>query len=374
MERGYGKKTGNSLMIKILDRYIIKKYLSTFFFMLGVVMLLAMVFDISERLGDFIQKEAPIKGIFLEYYLNFLLYYGNLFSPLIVFLSVIWFTAKMAQNSEIIPMINSGRNFLRLLRPYMIGATILMLISLVMNHFVLPQANRVRLQFEEDYYRSVRRVSNYYAQFPGKKTVYFDSYRSDINRVLGLVVEQRDENNRVISIVRAREAINADSTFNWELQDYFIRYIGHPHDRIVVGPPRETMDTVLPFQLAEMAQRQSIVQTMGYNEIRDFIEYEREKGNPDIPFFEIEFYQRTSFPFATYVLTLIGMAVSSRKSRGGVGVNIAIGLALAFLYIFAMKVTTVASVNVGFPTWMAVWVPNLIFAVLGIWLYRLAPK
>lgn len=337
-------------------------------------MLLAMVFDISERLGDFIQKEAPIKGIFLEYYLNFLLYYGNLFSPLIVFLSVIWFTAKMAQNSEIIPMINSGRNFSRILRPYMMGATILMLISLAMNHFVLPKANHVRLQFEEDYYRSVRRVANYYAQFPGKKTVYFDSYRSDINRVLGLVVEQRDENNKVISILRAREAINQDSTNNWELQDYFIRHIRYPHDKIVVGPPRETMDTVLPFQLAEMAQRQSIVQTMGYSEIRDFIAYEKEKGNPDIPFFEIEFYQRTSFPFATYVLTLIGMAVSSRKSRGGVGMNIAIGLALAFLYIFAMKVATVASVNIGFPSWMAVWVPNMIFAVLGIWLYKVAPK
>jgi lipopolysaccharide export system permease protein len=361
-------------MLKILDRYIIKKYLSTFFFMLGVVMLLAMVFDVSERLGDFIQKEAPLKAILVDYYLNFLIYYGNLFSPLIVFLSVIWFTAKMAQNTEIIPMINSGRNFMRILRPYMIGATILMMISLLMNHFVLPESNRTRLQFEEDYYRNVRRVSNYYAQFPDKKTVYFDSYRSDLNRVLGLVVEQRDENNRMVSLLRAREARNNDTTGRWELQDYFLRYIGHPHDSIVVGAPRAIMDTAFPFQLKEMAQRQTIIQTMGFSEIKDFIAYEKEKGNPDIPFFEIELYQRTSFPFATYVLTLIGMAVSSRKSRGGIGVNIAIGLALAFLYIFAMKVTTVASVNVGFPTYLAVWVPNMIFAVLGIWLYKIAPK
>lgn len=205
--------------------------------MLGVVMLLAMVFDISERLGDFIQKEAPLSAIFFDYYLNFVIYFGNLFSPLIVFISVIWFTAKLAQNTEIIPMINSGRNFLRLMRPYMIGATILMLISLVMNHFVLPESNRVRLQFEEDYYRNVRRVSNYYAQFPDNKTVYFDSYRSDLQRVLGLVVEQRDDNNRLVSIVKAREARNIDSTFNWEIQDYFIRFIGTPHDSIVVGKP-----------------------------------------------------------------------------------------------------------------------------------------
>lgn len=342
--------------------------------MLGVVMLLAMVFDISERLGDFIQKEAPLSAIFFDYYLNFVIYFGNLFSPLIVFISVIWFTAKLAQNTEIIPMINSGRNFLRLMRPYMIGATILMLISLVMNHFVLPESNRVRLQFEEDYYRNVRRVSNYYAQFPDNKTVYFDSYRSDLQRVLGLVVEQRDDNNRLVSIVKAREARNIDSTFNWEIQDYFIRFIGTPHDSIVVGKPRETMDTVFPFQLNEMAQRHTVVQTMGFYEIQDFIEYEKEKGNPNIAFFEIEFYQRTSLPFATYVLTLIGMVLASRKTRGGVGVNLAIGIALAVLYIFAMKVTTVASVNVGFPTYLAVWLPNIIFAAIGLYIYRFTPK
>ena len=342
--------------------------------MLGVVMLLAMVFDISERLGDFIQKEAPLRAIFFDYYLNFVIYFGNLFSPLIVFISVIWFTAKLAQNSEIIPMINSGRNFLRLMRPYMIGATILMFISLVMNHFVLPESNRVRLQFEEEYYRNVRQVSNYYAQFPDNKTVYFDSYRSDLQRVLGLVIEQRDENNKLASLLKAREALNIDSTFQWEIQDYFIRFIGSPHDSIVVGQPRETIDTVFPFELNEMAQRHTVVQTMGYYEIQNFIDYEKEKGNPNITFFEIEFYQRTSFPFATYVLTLIGMVLASRKIRGGVGVNLAIGIALAILYIFAMKVTTVASVNVGFPTYLAVWLPNIIFAFIGLYIYRFTPK
>ena len=342
--------------------------------MLGVVMLLAMVFDISERLGDFIQKEAPLRAIFFDYYLNFVIYFGNLFSPLIVFISVIWFTAKLAQNSEIIPMINSGRNFLRLMRPYMIGATILMFISLVMNHFVLHESNRVRLQFEEEYYRNVRQVSNYYAQFPDNKTVYFDSYRSDLQRVLGLVIEQRDENNKLASLLKAREALNIDSTFQWEIQDYFIRFIGSPHDSIVVGQPRETIDTVFPFELNEMAQRHTVVQTMGYYEIQNFIDYEKENGNPNIAFFEIEFYQRTSFPFATYVLTLIGMVLASRKIRGGVGVNLAIGIALAILYIFAMKVTTVASVNVGFPTYLAVWLPNIIFAFVGLYIYRFTPK
>lgn len=362
-------------MLKILDRYIIKKYLLTFFFMLGVIMILAMVFDLSEKLGDFIDKEASLKSIIFDYYLNFVVYFGNLFSPLIVFVSVIWFTAKMAQNSEIIPMINSGRPFRRILRPYMIGATILMLISLTLNHIVLPISNKSRLNFEESYYRNVRTVSDYFAEFPDNKVVYFDSYRSDKHRATGFVIENRDKNNNLVSVLNADQAINPDSTNNWKLIGYHIRYIGTPNDSLVISPSAgHQLDTIFPFQLSEMSQRQSIVQTMGYYELKDFIKREKARGSSNVAFDEIELYQRTSFPFATYVLTLIGLAVSSRKSRGGIGANIAVGLLLVFIYIFAMKVTSVAAENVGFPALIAVWLPNIIFGVLGVILYRLAPK
>lgn len=361
-------------MLKIIDRYIIKKFLTTFFFMLGVIMILAMVFDLSERLGDFIQREAPIKAIIFDYYLSFVIYFGNLFSPLITFVSVIWFTGKMAQNTEIIPMINSGRPFNRILRPYMIGATILMLISLVMNHFVLPITNQKKLDFEEEYYRNIRSVSNYYAEYPNNQIVYFDSYRSDLARVLGFVIEQRNDDDEIVSLMRAREARNQPGSFSWELTDYFIRHIGHPNDSLVIGEKKAVMDTTLQFELAELTQRESVVMTMGYNKIREFIEFEKKKGSPHIAQYEIELYQRTSFPFANYVLTLIGMAIASRKTRGGIGANIAAGLGLAFVYIFAMKVTSVAAENVGFPSYIAVWIPNIIFGCLGIIIYRMAPK
>lgn len=338
-------------------------------------MILAMVFDLSERLGDFIERQAPISAIIFSYYLNFIIYFGNLFSPLIVFVSVIWFTAKMAQNTEIIPMLNSGRPFSRILRPYMIGATILMLISLVFNHVVLPESNKVRLQFEEDYYRNVRTVSNYFAEYPGNKIVYFDSYRADKDRAIGFVMENRDKDNNLLSIMKADQAINPDSTDQWRLIDYHIRYIGNPHDELAFPDQMGgELDTILPLKLSEMAHRQTVSQTMRFKELKDFIQSEKEKGTGDIAFYEIELYQRTSFPFATYVLTLIGMAVSSKKSRGGIGVNIAIGLFLAFFYIFAMKVTSVAAENVGFPAVVAVWIPNFIFAIIGIVLYRMAPK
>lgn len=362
-------------MLKILDRYIIKKYLITFFFMLGVIMLLAMVFDLAERLSEFIEKGAPLKTIIFDYYLNFIIYFGNLFSPLIVFVSVIWFTAKLAQNTEIIPMLNSGRPFTRVLRPYMIGATILMLISLALNHLVLPHANKTRLAFEEDYYRNSLSINNYFAEFSGNQIVYFDTYRAERNRATGFVIENRNEKNELISILKAEEAFNKDSTNQWTFVDYHIRYINNPHDKLTIAESwNDSLDTILPFNLAKMAIRETIAQTMEYDELKEFIEEEKEKGSAEIPFYEIELYQRTSFPFATYVLTLIGLSVSSRKSRGGIGANIAVGLLLAFTYIFAMKVATVAAENVGFPSLIAVWIPNMIFAVLGIFLYKMAPK
>lgn len=362
-------------MFKILDRYIIKKFLVTFFFMLGIIMLFAIVFDISAKLSDFIERDASLYGILVDYYLNFAIFYGNMFSPLIVFVSVIWFTSKMAQNTEIIPMLNSGRPFHRILRPYMIGATILTFISLMFNHLVLPYANKTRLQFEESYYRNVRTVNDYFADFPGNKIVYFDSYRSDRNRVLGFVMENRNDKHQLVSLLEARKAVNPDSTNNWKLYDYHIRYIGYPNDSIIFPENSGVyLDTIFPFQLNKMAQRNSVVQTMGYNELKAYIKLQKEKGSPNVAMYELELYKRTSFPFATFVLTLIGLAVSSRKSRGGIGANIAVGLFLVFVFIFTMKVTAVAAENVGLPAAFAVWIPNVIFGVIGLVLYRLAPK
>lgn len=357
-------------MLKILDRYIIRKFLSTFFFMMGIIMLLAMIFDLSERLQEFIEKEAPISAIIFEYYLNFIIYYGNLFSALIVFITVIWFTAKLAQNSEIIPMINSGRPFHRILRPYMIAATLLTVLSLALNHFALPLANKKRLDFEEKYYRVRLAVNNYHADFPNGESVYFRYYNSDLGYIQDFYLEQWNEKRTLDKYVTATKATYIGD-FQWKLEDYFVRELGPQSDVIAHGAE---LDTVLNFDLSEFAQRDNIVQTMNYNELSRFIEKERLKGNENLPMYEIEMYQRTSYPFATYVLTLIGVAVASRKSRGGIGVHIAKGLAIVFIYIFAMQVTSVAAIKVGFPALLAVWIPNVLFGVIGLVLYRLAPK
>ena len=358
-------------MLKILDRYIIRKFLSTFFFMLGVIMLLAMVFDLSERLSEFIDNQAPLKAIIFDYYLNFILFYGNLFSSMIIFVSVIWFTAKLAQDTEIIPMWNSGKPFSRFLRPYMIAATVIMLISLVMNHFILPKSNRTRLDFEEKYYRDAMSISDYHAEYPGHQVVYFSSYYQEDNLANDFVLEQWNDQNRITYLIKARTAENESGTNKWILTDYYERRVGYPNDVVAEGHRK---DTVFQFKIEEMAQRDNIAEAMTYTALRSFIDREKEKGSGNVPMYEIELYQRTSYPFAAYVLTIIGVSVSSRKKRGGIGVNIAIGLMIIFVYIFAMKVTTVAAMNVGFPASFAVWVPNVLFGAVAYVLYRFAQK
>jgi lipopolysaccharide export system permease protein len=358
-------------MLKILDRYIIKKFLSTFFFMLGIIMLLAMVFDMSSRLSEFIEKQAPIYDIITRYYFTFLIHYGNMFSSLIIFVSVIWFTAKMAQDSEIIPILNSGITFTRLMRPYMIAATFLMLVSLLLNHIVLPISNKVMLDFENNYYREGVHVENYHAEYPGNISLNLSSYVSEDNVVNDFVLEQTKDDGSQIYFLKARTAVNTPGTNKWKLNDFYERKVGDTNDIVING---KSKDTTFNFKIDDIAQRENVAETMSFSELKAFIKAETLKGSANIPMYEIILYERTSLPFSTYVLTIIGVSVSSRRKRGGVGINIALGLGIIFIYIFAMKVTTVAALNVGFPASIAVWIPNVLFGGIAYILYKYAPK
>ena len=358
-------------MLKILDKYIIRKFLTTFFFMLGIIMLLSMVFDMSERLSEFIEKQAPISDIFLKYYVTFILYYGNTFSSMIIFISVIWFTAKMAQDTEIVPILNSGRTFNRFLRPYMIAATILMVLSLILNHLILPMANKVRLDFDNQYYRAGLHVEDYYAEFPGNISVNFSSYVSEDNKINDFVLQKTDNSNKVIYFIKARTAEYFPKSNKWKLVDYYERKSLGVNEEIINGKEK---DTIYNFTIDDMAHRENIAEIMNYYELKKFIAREKQKGAANVPTYELELYRRSSLPFATYVLTIIGVSVSSRKKRGGVGINIALGLGIIFVYIFTMKIMDVAAVNVGFSPIIAVWIPNVLFGFVAYILYRYAPK
>jgi lipopolysaccharide export system permease protein len=358
-------------MLSLIDRYIIRKFLSTFFFMLGIIMLFAMVVDISEKLSEFISNKAPITAIFFDYYLNFILFYGNMFSSMIIFLSVIWFTAKMAQDTEIIPIWFSGRPLTRFYRPYLIGATILMLISLVLNHFIVPWANKNRLAFEEKYYRDEISVEDYHADYPGNQSVYFSNYTNSEGQVHDFTIQRWNDSNEVVYFLKARYAKNYPGTNKWQLKDYYEKDILFPEGTLKFGAKK---DTVFNFVMEEMAQRNTIAETMTFSELKNLISREKLKGSAAVSSYEIELHQRTSYPFAAYILTIIGVAVSSQKKRGGIGLNIAIGLGFVFIYIFAMKMTTVAAINVGFSSLLAVWIPNILFSIVAYVLYRFAQK
>lgn len=331
-----------------------------------------MVFDIAEKLSYFLERNASWTEVVFVYYFSFILYFGNMFSSLIIFISVIWFTAKMAKDTEIIPILNSGKPFSRFVRPYMIAATILMLISLVLNHFVIPNTNRMRLEFEENYYRDEMTILDYHAEFPGGQIIYFESYQATTNVARSFVLEQEKTNEQGLKyFIKAESARNVKGTHRWILKNYYERIYGDTNDIVHEGFEK---DTVFQFTIDEIATRENVAETMPYFELKQFIDRERVKGSSMVPLYEIELYQRTSYPFATYVLTLIGISVASRKRRGGIGIGLAIGFAVIFMYIFAMKVTSVAATNLGFPAYLAVWIPNVLFSFIAYLLYQRAKR
>jgi lipopolysaccharide export system permease protein len=339
--------------------------------MLGIIMLFAMVFDVSEKLSEFISNKAPMSAIILEYYVSFFLFHGNMFSSMIVFISVIWFTAKLAQDTELVPMWFSGKPIRRFLRPYVIASTILMVISLVLNHYIVPNANKLRLGFEEKYYRNNMTVENYHADYPNYTTVYFSNYSNELGKVSNLVVQRWDSANKPVFFLKAHSAINPENSHRWQLFNVYVKDIQFPKGRL---RQLAKLDTVFNFTIDEMAQRENVAETKTSPELVKMIAREKAKGSKMIPLYEIELYQRTSYPFATYILTLIGFSVSSYKRRGGIGMNVAIGLGFVFVYIFSMKIMAVAALNLGVPAWIAVWIPNICFGLVSVVLFLRAQR
>lgn len=358
--------------MKIIDKYIIKRFLATFLFILGIIMAIAIIFDISEQIDEFIKNEAPLKAILWDYYKNFILFYGNLFSPLLTFLAVIFFTSQMASRTEIVAILSGGVSFKRLLLPYFISATILASVSFYLNNYLVPKANQDRLHFETTYiwtYKKSLDMSIHKQLKPGEM-IYFDKYNNRSNVGYQFTYEIWDG-------IQLKEKLFAnylkwDSTSNqWTLEDYYIRKFMSEGELIIKG---KSLDTTFAFTPSEFAGRVEDVQMMDVNELNAFIEQEKIKGSANVPFYEIEKHSRNALPFSTYILTVIGVSMSSRKVRGGLGAHIAMGLALAVTYILAMKVTTVYATNAGLNPLLAVWIPNILYGGIAAYLLSKAPK
>ena len=358
--------------MKKLDLYILKKFLGTFFFMITVIMAIAIVFDVSEKLEKFLANEVPLKAVIFDYYLNFVLYYGNLFSSLLIFLSVLLFTSQMAQRTEIVAILSGGISFRRMLFPYFLGATLLTGIALYFTHVQLPYANKQRLAFEEQYFRSAFRISekDLHRQISPGTLAYFHSFNAESSTGYKFSLEQWKE-GRLQSKLFADRA-RYDSTSNrWIIEDYYTRTFTSEGEKIDVG---KKLDTALNMKPIDFGQRLSFAAAMNYSELNSFIKAQKMIGSDTAVFYEIEKHQRTSYPMATYILTLIGVSLASRKVRGGIGIHLAVGVLLVLIYIFAMKVTTVAATNAGLDPLLAVWLPNILFFFVSIYLYFKAQK
>lgn len=356
----------------ILDRYIIKKFLGTFFFSITLIISIAVVFDITEKLDDFIERDAPIKAIIFDYYLNFIPYFANLFSYLFVFISVIFFTSKMASNTEIISILASGISFKRFLLPYFISATVLAILSFYLNNFLIPDANKARLNFEEQYIRNkfVNDEKNIHIQLNDSTYAYFESYNTWADIGYKFSLETIKDGKLTYKLIS--DHVQWDSTENkWKAKSYFERYINGSKETLVEGWIK---DTVLNITPEDFNRRSNSVGTLDYYALNEAIAREKFRGSQMAVYYELEKYGRFASPFATFVLTLIGVSIASRKVRGGIGVHIGFGLGISFAYILFMQVSETFATNGNFNPILAVWIPNITFSVVAIYLLAKAPK
>jgi len=358
--------------MKKIDWYIIKKFLGTFFFTLTLILMIVIIFDISEKIDDFLEHELSLKTIIIDYYLNFIPYFGNLFSPLFVFISVIFFTSKMANNSEIIAILNSGMNFNRLLKPFIISASILAIISFILGNFIIPESNTTRIDFENKYLKNKYYSSekDIHMQILPDQYIYMQSFNSKRNIGYKFTIENF-KNGRLASKLKS-DYVRFDSISNkWEVNKYEIREFLHQEEKIKKG---NKLDTTLNLHPKEFTKRISMVATMNMFELNKYILMEELKGSEQLVYHKIEKNKRIAFPFASIILTLIAVAIASRKIKGGIGIHLGIGILIAFTYLLFMQITTTFATNSNLSPVLAVWIPNLGYSLLAIILLYKAPK
>ncbi|OFX90110.1 MAG: hypothetical protein A2W99_17465 [Bacteroidetes bacterium GWF2_33_16] len=357
---------------KKIDVYIIIKFLGTYFFAIALIISIAVVFDLSEKVEDFLEKEAPLKAIVFDYYMNFIPYFANLFSSLFTFIAVIFFTSKMAYNTEIIAILSAGVSFRRIMLPYFISAFIIAMFSFLLMAYIIPPANAVRLDFTYKYIKNPIDNSerDIHRQIEPGLFVYMQSYniKSDVGYKFAM---ERFENGELKSKLLS-EYIKWDTTLNkWTIKNYHIRDIEGLHESISHGTSIDTTLNLYPEDFKRYAQ---FVETMSLPELNEYIEEQKMQGADNVVSLLIEKYNRFAYPFSTFILTLIGVSLSSRKVKGGIGMHIGLGLLLSFSFILFMRFAAMFAVSGSMKPLIAVWLPNILYALIAIFLYRLAPK
>lgn len=361
------------LKLQIIDRYIMRRFLGTYLFAIALIILIVVIFDAAEKIDDFLEGHAPISEILLSYYVNFIPYFVNQFSGLFTFIAVIFFTSKMAYNTEIIAILSSGVSFRRMMWPYFVSSLLITLLSLSLNLFLIPEANARRLAFETRYmgkHKSIYEPHIYRQLGPGT-FVYIRGFQGQTKVAEYFAIETYNGGN-IVSSLEAQNARFDTVTGRWKAAKYITRH--YEGEREILTKYTTPLDTAVNLIADELGRTQDLVQTMNSVKLRKFIHQQEAKGSDMVPIFQVEAYSRWAYPISTFVLTLIGVSLSSRKVRGGTGLHIGIGITLCFTYIVLMRFTGEFAKGGLLPPVIAVWLPNVLYALVGIYLYRKAPK
>ena len=375
LRKGVGKvwrKINPLQFLSRLDRYIMAKFIGTYIYSIILIISIAIVFDVNENLSKFATNGAPLKAIVFDYYANFVPYFSNLFSPLFVFIAVIFFTSKLAGNSEIIAMLAAGVSFKRLMKPYMLSAA-LIAVYLISN--VIPHGTVIRQDFEAKYKNSKRTTSASNVQLmvgPGI-IAYIQNYDNRTKTGYGFSLD-KFENKKLVSHMTAstiRYDSISDTRFHWKANNYKIRKLKGLREEITTGV---MLDTVIHMEPMDLVFSKGQQETLTSSELRQYISKQTERGSGNVVQYEVEYHKRIATSFASFILTIIGVSLSSRKRKGGMGLYLGIGLALSFSYILLQTVSATFAINADTPPVLAAWIPNILYTIIAYFCYRQAPN
>ena len=362
-------------VLKCLDWYIIKKFIGTYIFSIVLIIAIAIVFDFNENLSKYTQYHAPMKAIIFDFYVNFIPYYANLFSALFVFIAVIFFTSKLADNSEIISILAAGVSFRRLLRPYMISCVLISCVSYFLSAYIIPHGTIIRQNFESQYRNSKKRTTadNVQLQVDKGTIAFIQHYNNNNKQGYGFSLD-KFENKKLISHMTASSIqydTISDSKYHWTVRGWKIRQLVGLREKITSG---DRLDTLIMMEPADLVYSKGQQETFTSPQLKEYISKQINRGSSNVVQYQVEYHKRIASSFASFILTIIGASLSSRKRKGGMGLYLGIGMTLSFTYIMLQTISSTFAINAGAPPMLAAWTPNIIFTIVAYFCYRHAPK
>lgn len=354
------------------DWYIIRKFVFTFIYILLILIVICIVFDISEKIDDFLGKNIPLGAIIFDYYLNFIPWLVNTFSALFVFITVIFFTSNMAAKTEFVAALAGGVSFNRILRPYLLVATLIAVLSFLLNSYVLPRSNKKRNNFQVEYINNKRSgwSHNIHQQIFQGQFIYIQNFNGEDKTGYRFTLEKFD-GAHLLQKTEAERIVWNDTTKKWKLENLVIRDFKE-NGQVITTEADRIIE--LNYKPADFAGKGADITTMNDPELKNFIELQKLRGVGNLKEYQVELYKRKALPFAGIILTFIGVCIASRKIRGGIGMHLFLGIALAFSYILIMQVSYTFATYSSFNSFLAVWTPNVLYSIIAMIIYKYAPK